>query len=102
LARSQLPSLKVRCVHKIAIETSKIINKESLQHLYDLVALKNNKYISLYNNTAHIPTVKTTRYGLSSFRYYASKTWNELLDQLRKKQSFNQFKSLINSYNGSS
>jgi hypothetical protein len=37
-----------------------------------------NKYNFRYSNTAHIPTVKTTRDGLNSFRYYASKTWNEL------------------------
>jgi hypothetical protein len=41
---------------------------------------------------AHIPTVKTTRYGLNSFRYYASKTWNELPDHFMKETSFNQFK----------
>ena len=66
LAKSKLPSLKIRRIRTIAIE------------------------------------VKTTRYGLNSFRYYASKTWNELPDHFRKETSFNQFKSLINSWNGSS
>jgi hypothetical protein len=56
----------------IAIETFKIINKETPQYPHDLVTLKNNKYNFRYSNTAHIPTVKTTRYGLNSFRYYAS------------------------------
>ena len=102
LAKSKLPSLKIRRIRTIAIETFKIINKETPQYLYDLVALKNNKYNFRYSNTAHIPTVKTTRYGLNSFRYYASKTWNELPDHFRKETSFNQFKSLINSWNGSS
>ena len=73
----------------IAIETFKIINKETPQYLHDLVTLKNNKYNFRYSNTAHIPTVKTTRYGLNSFRYYASKTWNELPDHFRKETSFN-------------
>ena len=50
------------------------------------------------SSSAHIPTVKTTRYGLNSFRYYASKTWNELSDHYRKETSFNRFKSLINSF----
>ena len=102
LAKSKLPSLKIRRIRSIAIETFKIINKETPQYLHDLVTLKNNKYNFRYSNTAHIPTVKTTRYGLNSFRYYASKTWNELPDHFRKETSFNQFKSLINSWNGSS
>ena len=76
LAKSSLPSLIIRRIRTIAIETFKIINKETPQYLHDLVTLKNNKYNFRYNNTAHIPTVKTTRYGLNSFRYYASKTWN--------------------------
>jgi phage FluMu protein Com len=80
LAKSKLPYLKIRCIRTIAIETFKIINKETPQYLHDLVTLKNNKYNFRNSNTAHIdiPTVKTTRYGLNSFRYYASKTWNEL------------------------
>ena len=102
LAKSKLPSLKIRRIRTIAIETFKIINKETPQYLHDLVTLKNNKYNFRYSNTAHIPTVKTTRHGLNSFRYYASKTWNELPDHFRKETSFNQFKSLINSWNGSS
>jgi hypothetical protein len=44
----------------LAIETFKIINKETPQYLHDLATLKNNKYNFRYSNTAHIPTVKTT------------------------------------------
>ena len=73
LAKSKLPSLKIRRIRTIAIETFKIINKEIPQYLHDLITLKNNKYVR-YSNTAHIPTIKTTQYGLNSFRYYASKT----------------------------
>jgi hypothetical protein len=40
LAKSKLPSLKIRRIRTIAIETFKIINKETPQYLHDLVALK--------------------------------------------------------------
>jgi hypothetical protein len=100
LAKWKLPSLKIRRMRIIAIETFKIINKETPQYLHDLVTLKNNKYNF---RDSYIPTVNnTTGYGLNSFRYYASKIWNELPDHFRKETSFNQFKSLINSWNGSS
>ena len=46
--------------------------------------------------------LKFYQHVVISFRYYASKTWNELPDHFRKETSFNQFKSLINSWNGSS
>jgi len=102
LAKSKLPSLKIRGMRTISIETFKIINKETPQYLDDLVTLKNNKYNFTYSSIPHIQTVKTTRYGFNSFRYNASKIWNELPDHLRKETSFHQFKSLINSWNGSS
>jgi hypothetical protein len=41
----------------IAIETFKIINKETPKYLHDLVTLKTNKYNFRYSNTALIPTV---------------------------------------------
>ena len=40
LAKSKLPSLKIRRIRTIAIETFKIINKETPQYLRDLVTLK--------------------------------------------------------------
>ena len=45
LAKSKLPSLKIRRIRTIAIETFKIINKETPQYLHDLVTLKNNNII---------------------------------------------------------
>jgi hypothetical protein len=44
MAKSKLPSLKIRHICTIAIETFKIINNETPQYLHDLVTLKNNKY----------------------------------------------------------
>ena len=81
LEKSKLPSLKVRRIRIIAIETFKIINKQSPLYLHDLVQIKQNKYFFRYQNTAHLSRVKTTKYGLNSFKYFAAKTWNDLPDQ---------------------
>ena len=45
LAKSKLPSIKIRRIRTIAIQTFKIINKETPQYLHDIVTLilKNNK-----------------------------------------------------------
>ena len=59
LAISKSPSLKIRRISTIAIQSFKIINKERPQYIHYLVVLNNNKYDFSYSNTAHIPTVKT-------------------------------------------
>jgi len=102
LTKSKLPSLKIRRIRYIALETFKIINKQSPVYLHDLIEIKQNNYSFRYKNTANLPRVRTTRYGLNSFKYFAAKTWNELPDHFRKETSFLQFKNLINSWNGSS
>ena len=68
----------------MAIEVYRIINKESPSYL--------EKYLH----------VKTTRYGPRSFRFFASKLWNELRNYFRLQTSFNQFKTLNNSWKCSS
>jgi hypothetical protein len=65
--------LKVRRLRSIAIETFKIIHKESPIYLHDLVNIKKHNYSFRYENTADVPSVKTTRYGLKSFRYFSTK-----------------------------
>ena len=48
LAKSKLPSLKIRRIRTIAIETLKIINKESLQYIqYVLPHVKKNPYTAV-------------------------------------------------------
>ena len=102
LEKSKMPSLKVRRLRSIAIETFKIIHKESPIYLHDLVNIKKHNYSFRYENTADVPSVKTTRYGLKSFRYFSTKLWNELPNHIRLEQNLNQFSKLLNTWNGGS
>jgi hypothetical protein len=104
LEKSKMPSLKVRRLRSIsiAIETFKIIHKESPIYLHDLVNIKKHNYSFRYKNTADVPSVKTTRYGLKSFRYFSTKLWNELPNHIRLEQNLNQFSKLLNTWNGGS
>ena len=70
---SKLPSLKVRRIRSIALETFKIINKNCPSYLYDLINIKKHQYSFRYSNTTELPQVRTIRYGIKSFRYTASK-----------------------------
>ena len=81
-----MPSLKVRRLRSIAIETFKIIHKESPIYLHDVVDIKKHNYSFRYENTSDVPSVKITRYGLKSFHYFSTKLWNELPNHIRLEQ----------------
>jgi hypothetical protein len=72
LTKSKLPSLKIRRLRTIAVETFKIIHKQSPSYLHDLISIKDQKYNFRHQDKAALPRVRTTRYGLNSFRYNAA------------------------------
>ena len=59
----KLPSLKIRRLRAMALETYRIIYKTSPVFIHDIVKIKQNSYNFRYNNTADIPRPRTTRYG---------------------------------------
>ena len=102
LDKSSLPSLKLRRLRAMGIEVFKILNGKSPIYLQDLFVLKNSTYCFRRENTLNIPQVRTTTYGLHSFRYAGATIWNELPNEFRTASSLNQFKSLISNWNGDS
>jgi hypothetical protein len=50
-----------------------VLHQESPSYLHDLIKIKDIKYCFRYDNITEIPSVRTTRYGLKSFRYAAAK-----------------------------
>jgi hypothetical protein len=52
-----MPSLKVRRLRSIAIETFKIIHKQSPIYLHDLVNIKKHNYSFRYENTDVLHTL---------------------------------------------
>ena len=100
LMKSKLPSLKLRRIRTMALESFKIINKDCPVILQDLLTVKHNRYNFRYHNTVEVPHARTTRFGLQSFRHKAAATWNSLPDHVRCMSSFNQFKSFISNWDG--
>ena len=82
---------------------TEIPSKQSLSYLHehDIIIFKNTSYSFKNENAVEIAQVKTTKFGLHSFRYGGTTLWNELPDNIRKETSLVQFKSLINNWNGS-
>ena len=102
LNKSKLPSLKIRRLKTIALETFKIVNKQCPQYLHDLVKIKQQSYSFRYTNTASLPRVRTTGYGLNSFRFTAARLWNSLPQHFREETNFNRFRSLVGLWDGES
>ena len=100
LNRAKLPSLHVRRIRSMAIETFKILNNIAPPVLSNLVQKRDSKYNFRYSNILQIPQINTTRYGHNSFRYAAPVLWNSLPDEFRSCTNFNQFKNLITFWNG--
>jgi hypothetical protein len=94
LEKSKLPSLKIRRLKTIAVETFKIIHKSSPSYLHDLINIK----LQNYNFRSREIRIRTIRYGLKSFRYNAAQIWNELPNHCRRETSLGQFKKLIQTW----
>ena len=79
-----------------------VIHNQGPVYLHDLLNFKNQSYSFRYTRTAEIPKVRTSSYGLSSFRYSAAKLWNSLPQHFRDEVSLRNFKSLIGAWDGES
>lgn len=89
-----MPSLKVRRIRTLAKEVFRTVNDGNSICLHGLINIKEKKYSFRYQNLAEIPAVRTTRYGLKSFRCSAAKLWNALSNHFRTATSITQFKTL--------
>jgi hypothetical protein len=100
LHKSGLPSLRVRRIRLIALETFKILHKKNPEYLHDLVKYKNSIYNFRAKDSAEIPQPRTERYGKRSFRYVAANLWNSLPNSFKSTSNFSQFQALVNTWNG--
>ena len=95
-----MPPLKIGRLRTMAMETFKILNNLAPPCLSNLVKINENSYNFRYSNILQIPAVRTTTYGKNSFRYAAAVLWNNFPEHFRQTNNFNNFKSLLNHWNG--
>jgi len=60
--------------------------------LRDFITVRCSTYNVRGNTIVDLPKVKSTTYGLRSWRYTASKIWNSILDETRKIKTYTVFK----------
>ena len=85
----------------MALEAFKILNNQGPLYLHNLLNFKNQDYSFRYTRTTVIAMVRTSSYGLSSFRYSAAILWN-LPQHFKDEINVSNFKSLISAWNGES
>ena len=100
LQKNSTCTLHLNRLRTMAIETFKIIHKQSPVYLEDFIQLKVSSYTFRYTNLLTIPGVRTVKYGKNSFSFMAAKVWNALPEEARRATSFNSFKTIIKSWNG--
>ena len=96
LIKSQLPSMKVRRMRTIALESFKILNNLSPAYLNELLTFKNHSYNFRYQRTVEDPQVRTVKHSSRSFPSTTAKIWSSLPQHLRDISSFGVFKNQIN------
>ena len=91
-----IPSLHIKRLRRMSVETFRILNDMSPSVLSDLVRIRDcTSYKFRYQNILQVPQVRTTKYVKKSFRFAAAALWKSLPDDFRQVSSFNQFKILI-------
>ena len=82
-----MPTLHISRLKCIAAEAYKCIYNLYPEYIRDLVELKQSVYNFSLENTARVPTVKTTAYGKRSFRFEAARVWISLPNEMRTTNS---------------
>lgn len=100
LSSTHTSPLHVGRMKQMASEVFKIVNDMSPEYIKDLITIKNASYNFRNENQATVPQVRSTRYGLRSFRYEAARIWNSLPNELRKAESYPQFRRLLHAWDG--
>ena len=73
-----VPTLQVRGIRTMALETCKILNNLAPLCLQNLLRIKHTKYSFRYSNILEIPQVRTTSYRNIFLSFAAASLWNSL------------------------
>ena len=93
-------SLSLQRLRQIALETFKILKGTAPKYLADLISEANATYSQRHGKRLKVPRVRSTKYGLNSFRVVAANTWNSLPTHIRNTENYNTFKGLLQQWDG--
>ena len=79
----------------MAGEVFKLLHQMSPEYIQDLVNFKESNYHFRKENQAQVSRVNSTKYGLRTFRYEASRIWNSLPKEISAAESYSQFQRML-------
>ena len=94
------PTLYVSRVKAIAIEMFKCVKNISPIFLKNMFAYQDQPYELRGGSKFIQPLVRTTSFGINSFRYEGTKIWNNLPQQIKNANDVKEFKQLIQQWSG--
>ena len=94
------PTLYVSCMKAIAIEMFKCVKNISPIFLKNIFAYQDQPYELRGGSKFIQPLVRTTSFGINSFRYEGTKIWNNLPEQIKNANDVKEFKQLIQQWSG--
>ena len=87
-------------IKTITIETFKSIKKLNPQFLHDIFTIYDTNHNLRDPLRLQPPKVNSTTYGLNSYKYEASRLWNNLPSSFKNIHDLNVFSSMIIDWSG--
>ena len=100
LSKAKTQSLYISRIKSILIETFKSINKLNPKFLHEVFKINKSGYQSRDPLRIVLPKVNTTTYGLNSFKFEASRLWNELPFSIKNTNDLHIFSANIHAWSG--
>ena len=95
LERIGLLPLETRRIQEMLLTINNSILDKAPPAIRNLITLRSSKYNLRHDYILSLPKVNTTKYGLKSWNYFATKKWNELANDIRIKAGTNEVNNKI-------
>ena len=91
--------LNVRRIQDMLCTINNCLSNKAPPSIKNLVSSRSCSYNLRGENMLALPKVNTTKYGLKSWRYFATKIWNDLPNEIRATAGKNEFVRRIRTVN---
>ena len=88
-------SVHQKNIQFLAIELYKVKNNFSTDIMNELFPLRESNYNLRKQGDFAISALNTSTYGISSLRFFASKIWREIPNEIKELKTVDQFKTKI-------
>ena len=99
LKRMSSQTLQNRRIQDMLCTINNCLSNKAPPSIKNLVSLRSCSYNLRGENMLALPKVNTTKYGLKSWRYFATKIWNDLPNEIRATAGKNEFVRRIRTVN---